>query len=81
MTEKLTLQEIARVYKTTPKTFAKRVREQQIPFEPLGRQKRFDLDTVRKHLETREAAGIDTPRKRVSLPKKGGNKYAEALGV
>lgn len=63
MTEKLTLQEIARVYKTTPKTFAKRVREQQIPFEPLGRQKRFDLDTVRKHLETREGRRVKSANK------------------
>jgi excisionase family DNA binding protein len=80
MPEKLTLKEIAEHYGISTKTLRKRIRSAQVPYVRFGRALRFDLATVEAHLAAKDEV-ITLPRRRVSVGSKGGNKYAEALGV
>lgn len=50
---RLTLAEIAAVYKTNPRTFKKHVLADGIPYELLGRSMRFDPIAVSLHLAAR----------------------------
>lgn len=80
MQQKLTLQEIASHYKLSPKSFAKLVRDKGIPHERLRKRYRFSLAVVEAHLATVEEK-VKLPERRVALLRKGGNKYADLLGV
>lgn len=44
--QKLTLKEIAAIYKVTPKTFKKITKDKQVPHEIVGREMRFVLSRV-----------------------------------
>jgi excisionase family DNA binding protein len=80
MQQKLSLQEIAEHYRVSPKTFARIVKDKQIPHERLRKRYRFSLAVVEAHLATVEEK-VKLPERRVALLRKGGNKYAEALNV
>lgn len=80
---RLTLQEVAAYYKVSPKTFAKIAAAKHIPFERLGRSKRFDLAVVSAHLtevpkERRESVLKFPVRKQQT---KFSSKLAKAVGL
>lgn len=70
MPEKLTLKEMAKLYRCSEKTFAKYVERYNIPFEPLGNSKRFNPAKVEKHLEKMSA-----PKPEVQLTRKATSKF------
>jgi excisionase family DNA binding protein len=78
--QKLTLAEIAAIYKVSPKTFARLTRDKGIPHERLRKRYRFSLAVVEAHLAAVEEK-VKLPERRVALLRKGGNKYADLLGV
>jgi hypothetical protein len=58
---RLNLNQIAKEYRKTPKTFRNYVRELKIPHIRLGREMLFDPAQVEKHLEELTRSWIATP--------------------
>jgi hypothetical protein len=81
MASKLTLKEIAEVYRVSPKTFRKYLKKYSIPHEGLGRNKRFDLETVRRSLTIVEGEICPTIKPVVKSRRSKTNAFAEALGL
>jgi hypothetical protein len=77
----LTLTEIASHFKRTPKSFAKFVRDNNVPHYIVGRSMSFDLNEVKAYLRARPEAPV-VVKYQPTLRKSGAkNKLAEALGL
>jgi hypothetical protein len=82
MTERLkTLTEIAAYFNRTPKTFAKIVRDNNVPHSLVGRSMLFDLNEVKAHLRARPVERVEV-KYAPNVRKSGSrNKLADALGL
>lgn len=82
MTQKLSLKEIAAIYKKSAKTFRKYVKEYKIPHAPLGRSMMFDLRRVELHLESLGFGAVAKPERARSMRSFPAiTKYKERLGL
>ena len=77
--ELISLKQIASHYGVTPKTFARRVRAEGIPYTPFGRSMRFDKTEVQAYLRSKIAPPVTV--KYTPVRKGKNNKLAEALGL
>ncbi len=82
--KKLTLAEIAEIYRVSPKTFSRDVRKKGIPHSMVGRRMLFELSAVEAYLAVK--AEIESPRDNVRpFRRRQGkgktNKFAEAVGI
>jgi hypothetical protein len=77
----LTLTEIAQHFKRTPKSFAKFVRDNDVPHYIVGRSMLFDLNEVKAYLRARPETPV-VVKYQPTLRKSGAkNKLADALGL
>lgn len=80
----LTLEQIAKEFKCSTKTFAKMVSERSIPFVPAGRRsKRFDLNEVIEHLKKSDASKAASPpakRSKNTSPVRSRSEFSGILG-
>lgn len=77
----LTLSEIAKKYKRTPKTFKKHVEKCGIPYEMLGRSMMFDPVAVSNHLAALSRR-VEPKNNTVRFTRrKASSRFADAVGI
>jgi excisionase family DNA binding protein len=82
MQQLLTLSQMADDLGCSVKTFAKDVREKQIPFVHVGKRMKFDPVIVKAHLTTiRQSDAVKRSASRVRARVSGRGKFSEALGL